>query len=413
MTTRWTRRQVLNRSARMALALGVGVPLLQACGGGDDDSGSSNVDLDALIGRPDRPVTLPVSEDHPAIADGLAPEAGPLRIFNFPDYVNPETVEAFKAKYGVDVEITSFDTDSESVTKLATGQVEVDLQLSAAYNSLHRLVGGGLLQPLNRSYLTNFGSLLPSFQDPFYDQGSQYTVPYTVFATGIGYRADRIDPGAMAAAGWDSLWDTTYKGLASVIDDVREGLALPMLRAGETDVNTGDEAVIAAAGDDLGELTRSMSIKVTIEGYKDVPEGNTTVAHCWSGDMISGAANYLPEGTGPEVLGFWYPEDDKGIVNNDCMVVVRGAQNPVLAHLFIDFLLDPANAEQNFVWNGYQPPIAGLGADELIAKGLVPENLRNCVLTDETIANGYRLLALQPDVEAVWENTWSTFTTGA
>ena len=48
----------------------------------------------------------------------------------------------------------------------------------------------------------------------------------------------------------------------------------------------------------------------------------------------------------------------------------------MLAHLFIDFLLDPANAEQNFAWIGYQPPMKGLDADYLIATGYVPENLR-------------------------------------
>ena len=414
MTTSWTRREMMRRSARMALALGVGGPILQACGGDSDaDSSSSGVDLDPLIGRPDQPVELPVAEGNAPIADGLAPEAGPLRIFNYADYVSPDTVDAFSKAYGVDVEITTFDTDAEAVTKLASGQVNVDLQLSMGYNSLHRVVAGGLAQPLNRSYITNFSNLLAPYQDPFYDSGSQYTVPYTVFSTGIGYRTDRIDPTDMNAAGWDALWDPTYKGEASVIDDVREGLAMPMLRSGLTDVNTGDADVITQAGDDLSELTDLVNIKVNIEGYKDVPEGATTIAHCWSGDMLTGAANYLPEGTGPEVLGFWYPDDNQGIVNNDCMFVVKGAEHPVLAHLFINWLLDPVNAEQNFAWNGYQQPLAGLGADELIDKGLVPENLRNCVLTDEVIESGYRLLALTPETETIWEDTWSAFSTGA
>ena len=35
--------------------------------------------------------------------------------------------------------------------------------------------------------------------------------------------------------------------------------------------------------------------------------------------MIAGAYSYLPEGTDPSVLGWWYPTDGVGIVNNDCM----------------------------------------------------------------------------------------------
>jgi spermidine/putrescine-binding protein len=31
-----------------------------------------------------------------------------------------------------------------------------------------------------------------SLQSPWYDQESRYTVPYTVYTTGIGWRADKL-----------------------------------------------------------------------------------------------------------------------------------------------------------------------------------------------------------------------------
>ena len=39
------------------------------------------------LAAPDRPATLPVFDDVPPIEDGLAPEPGPLRIFNWNDYI--------------------------------------------------------------------------------------------------------------------------------------------------------------------------------------------------------------------------------------------------------------------------------------------------------------------------------------
>ena len=66
------------------------------------------------------------------------------------------------------------------------------------------------------------------------------------------------------------------------------------------------------------------------------------------------------------------------MVNNDLMLVVKGAEKPVLAHLFINYMLDPENAKANFAWNGYQPPIAGLEPEALIAEELVPESLDGC-----------------------------------
>jgi hypothetical protein len=42
----------------------------------------------------------------------------------------------------------------------------------------------------------------------------------------------------------------------------------------------------------------------------------------------------------------------------------------------------------------------------------VPENLRNAVLTTEQINKGLRYLPLDPEVELIWEDTWSKFTAG-
>jgi spermidine/putrescine transport system substrate-binding protein len=212
--------------------------------------------------------------------------------------------------------------------------------------------------------------------------------------------------------GWDILWDPTYKGVTSILDDYREGIAMALLRNGITDVNTTDKAQIEQAGADLAELVDLMNIKVNIEAYKDIPEGATDLAHTWSGDMLAAAYSYLPEGTDPSVLGWWYPSDGVGVVNNDCMAVTAKAKNPVLAHLYINYLLDSANAEENFSWNGYLPPITGLDADYLIENEYAPENLRSAVLTDEIIGNGLRFEPLDTDTDRVWEETWSRFTAG-
>jgi spermidine/putrescine transport system substrate-binding protein len=381
----FTRRQVIGGSARLGLALAVGLPVLQACGNDNKSSGKKTT----------------------GIKDGLKPEAGPLRIFNYDSYVSPDIVTAFETKYGVKVEITTFTTDDEAVTKLASGAVDVDLHHSASTTTLFKLVDTGLVQPLNKTYLTNIGNVTSSLRDPYYDKGAVYTVPYTVFSTGIGFRADRVDAPSVS---WDTLWNPAYKGVTSLLDDVREGLTAAMLRKGATDVNTEDPAVIKQAGDDLGELTNLMNIKVEIEGYHTVPEGSTTVAHTWSGDMLN-AQYYLPDGTGPEVLAYWQPET--AVVSNDTMCVLSKAKSPVLAHLFINELLDKDNAQTNFGYVGYQPAVEGLGAQELIDAGLVPENLRSCVLSNDQINKGLRYLPLSADVEALWNDAWSKFRAGA
>lgn len=385
MDNRFTRRQVFGGSARLGLALACGMPLIPACG----SSGSSSKKKTA------------------SIKSDLKPEAGPLRILNYDSYVAPDIISAFEAKYGVKIEVTTFTTDDEAITKLASGAVDVDLHHSAGTSTLYKLIESGLIQPLNKSYLTNIGNVSSSLRDPYYDKGAVYTVPYTVFGTGIGFRADKVDPKSVS---WETLWDTKYKGVTSILDDVREGLAMAMMRKGLKDVNTTDPAVIKKAGADLGQLTNLMNIKVEIEGYHTIPEGATTVAHTWSGDMLT-AVGYLPQGTGDDVLGYWQP--DPAVINNDVMCVLSKAKNPVLAHLYVNYMLDKTNAQTNFKYVGYQPAIEGLDGQALSDAGLVPAHLASCVMSNDQIAKGYRYLQLTADVDALWNDAWSKFRAGA
>jgi spermidine/putrescine transport system substrate-binding protein len=390
MTT--SRRDFLARSVQLGALLGVGVPLLHAWGSG----GGSSV----------KPVTK-------AIADGLKPEAGPLRIFNYDAYVNPDVVKAFEDKYGVKTEITTFTTDTEALTKLATKAVKADVHHSMSNNSIDRLINGGIVQPLNKTYLTNLGNINSKFVDPWYDKGGTYSVPYTFFGTGIGYRADRLDPAQVEADGWDTLWKATkFKGQVSVLDDNREALSMAMLRKGLTDVNTVDQKVIDQALADLTELISLVNVKVNIDAYKNLPEGTASVAHTWSSDLINAANGYLPTGVGPEVLGFWHPPAGKYMVTNDSMGVVAGCEHPVLAHLYLNFLLDNDNAEQNFTFVGYLPALQKFTSDYVVGKGLVPANLANCIPTQDEIDKGLYMKPLGAAGDAVWDAAWSKFTAG-
>ena len=265
MDSRFTRRQVLGGSARLGLALAAGVPLLQACG--DSGGGSSG------------------GKQTKAIADGLEPETGTLRIFNYDSYVNPDLVTAFEEKYGVKVEITTFTTDDEAITKIASGAVDVDL---ASQRIDHHALQVGRIGPD------------PAAQQDLPDEHRQCRrtrcgirittrAACTRFRTPCSARASAFAPtgSTLARVSWETLWNPEYKGVTSMLDEYREGLSAPMMRKGLTDVNTGDPAVIKQAGDDLGELTNLMNIKVEIEGYHTIPEGATTVAHTWSGDMLN------------------------------------------------------------------------------------------------------------------------------
>ena len=113
--------------------------------------------------------------------------------------------------------------------------------------SLPRLAAGKLLQPLNPELLPNSTNVAPALADPYYDKGAVYTRPYIVYKTGITYRTDFVEPSVVEEKGWDILWDPAYKGYVGLLDDSRETISLALLYAGETDLNTGDQAKLDQA----------------------------------------------------------------------------------------------------------------------------------------------------------------------
>ena len=49
--------------------------------------------------------------------------------------------------------------------------------------------------------------------------------------------------------------------------------------------------------------------------------------------------------------------------------MLKGAQNPVLAHLFLNYLLDLQNALTNISYNGYMQPLNGVTPQRLVKEG--------------------------------------------
>jgi spermidine/putrescine transport system substrate-binding protein len=363
------------------------------------------------LAAPDNPVTWPIPDDNKPIADGLAPEKGAtLEIYNYADYLSPQAIKAFEDQYGIKIEVSTFNDGDEAITKLRSG-VDFDIY-NANYTEISRLVNGGLLRPLNHSYIPNIKNVWPGFTNPWYDQEWRYTVPYTIYTTGIGWRTDQVpaDIGALKNP-YDSFWDPTYKGKTAVLDDWHTAMAMVLLRQGITDVNTSSEADLKMVGEQLQALATATSPKVTITGYSELPAGQLGLAQMWSGDIIN-AQSYLPEGTGPEILRYWFPSDGKGMVDNDMLVTLRGGKNPVLAHLFINHMLDPEVAKENFSAIGYQPPQNSITPDSLVKEEFIPENLRTAIVKPEYFDAGYRLLELDPANDAAWHNVWQTFKAG-
>ena len=406
------RRKFLQGS--MALGVGaLGLGSLAACSGGSSNTpnfGASNTaSLPYQLARPDSPVKQPISPDNPAIANGLSPETGgTMQMLNYADYINPKIVKEFGQKYNVQVQLTPYNNYDEMLAKLRQPSTHFDIVFPGP-NVLSKMVYGQLLQPLNKSYLPNLKNAWDEYQSPWYDVDAQYTVPYTIYTTGVTYRRDRVK--SIPANGYDLLWDTQYAGKIYVLDDKNEAIGMSLLRNHiTTDINTGNKDYLDSATNSLISAINSVQLKVGIQDYVFIPSGQATIYQGWSGDILA-ALQYLPKGTPETVLGYWVPDTDF-VIGNDCVAIPKGAKKPVLGHLLMNELLSNEGALTNFKWNGYQPPISAITVDSLVKDGLIPKNLMSAVVRPGDFAHGLTFYEVTPDIDALWSDEWARFQAG-
>lgn len=420
----YDRREFLRRAAAAGVALPSMAAILAACGdssetgGGTGGGGTSSGELQ--LARPDAPLTLPVTDDNPAIADGLERESGPLRIYGYADYIWKKVRNKFSDEMGVEIEYTVFDTPEEMVAKVQTNGADFDLIVSVTIENLGKMAYGQLLQPLNHSYLPNWdANAWPEVKDPFFDQGSQYTVPYTVYSTGIGYRNDLVsdDVGGMDNP-YDLLWDPKWSGQTHLLNGARDTLAAAQLRLG-IDLNTADAAELDEVMTMLVDGVDAMKWKFDHVDYNEL--GNFAIHQTWSGQLTY-YQYYLPKDLPITAFTWVWPPTEAagmpGIITTDLFAIPKGAANPVLAHELINFLYEPENALTNYSYEGFQPPIVQYDPQEQIDTGIVPKNLANTLVTQEDFPLGddptkVQELELDPTLNQQYQQIYQQVTGGA
>jgi spermidine/putrescine transport system substrate-binding protein len=401
-----SRRAFLQRGATAGLLAAGGGTLLGAC-----DSfltGATAVPLP----RRDNPVRWPTTGNK-AIASGLPPETGAtLQIYNWVAYVNQACLNNFAKKYHCKVQLTTFNTMDEALAKLRSG-LSFDVFMGVTVDVLGQLIESQLIQPINHSYIPNITQTWTDFQNPFYDQGWQYTVPYTIYTTGIAWRKDLVpeNPYAMRNPWYQMIWQPKYKGKVAILDDYREGISLGLMRNGIYDLNTTSKSQIDESRQSLLDLSGLVNVRIDNNDYSEVPTGDTWIHHAWSGDMAA-AYEYLPKGVKVQDVGYWFPADGIGPVANDTNTVLRSAANPVLAHLFLNYLEDLPNALENISYNGYMQPLNQITPQLLVKEKILPPALMSTAVLPSYFRRGIGELQLPVDADALWQQAWLVVSNG-
>ena len=100
-----------------------------------------------------------------------------INFLNWTDYLAPEILTNFEATYGVKVVVDNFDANEDMIAKIRAGGSGYDLVTPSDY-AVQTMATEGLLQPLDKTLLTNAVHIEPTLLNKYFDEGNTYSIPY-------------------------------------------------------------------------------------------------------------------------------------------------------------------------------------------------------------------------------------------
>ena len=271
-----------------------------------------------------------------------------LHIYNWGEYTGENQIADFEALTGAKVVMDNFESNEQMYIKVANGD-SFDVVVPSDY-MIERLIQEDLLQKLDKEKLTNLKDLTPDVLGLPYDPENEYSVPYFWGTVGIVYDKTKVSEADLQKEGFNIFLDEKYKGDIYLYDSERDSFMMALKALGYS-MNTRDEAELQAAYDWLLQCVTTMEPEiVTDEIIDNMAQGRKALGLIYSGD----AAYVMSEN---EDMGFFMPESGTNIWS-DGMVIPKNAENPELAHAYINFICSYEGALDNSETVGYTSPNA-------------------------------------------------------
>lgn len=250
-----------------------------------------------------------------------------LNVWNWSNYVAPETVVQFERETGVEVRYAVYESNEEMLARVLTGNSGWDVVFPSNYfvPPMREL---GLLAELDRGRIPNTRHLDGMFARPVWDAELRHSVPFMWGSSGVLY-----DPAAgPKPERWADLWTERYKGRMTMLDDACEVFGAALLMRGRP-FNSGWEADLRMA---QGEAMRQ---KALVRAYQNaevrdqVVAGEVALAQAWS-PTAQQAMDAAPR------LKYVFPQEGFALYA-DCGAVLRESKRKALGQRFLDYMLRP------------------------------------------------------------------------
>lgn len=314
-----------------------------------------------------------------------------LNIYAYTGEVPDFIVRQFEKETGIKVNISTYENNEIMYAKLrATKNPGYDLVMPSSY-FVDRMQRQGMLETLDKTKLTNWQNLNPSFLHPAYDTNTQYSIPYIWGITGI-FLNDKYYPEASITK-WSDLWDKKYFNQLMLLDDMREVFSMALLSLGYP-ANDKNPEHIKAAFLKLKELMQNVKVFSTETVVSIIIDEDANAGMAWNGDAFKAAQEN-------KQVKFIFPAEGF-VIWVDNFAIPKNAEHKEAAYQFINFILRAEVARDVALHTNF--PTTNLAAQKLL-----PESIRNnptVYPSQKVLSHGQFQTDLGDDTLAIYEKYW-------
>lgn len=318
---------------------------------------------------------------------------GKVYVYNWGEYIDPETLDMFEKETGIQVIYDEFDTNETMYPKVEAGASNYDVVCPSDY-MIQKMIDNDLLQELNWDNIPNAKANIGAQyyeQSEAFDPGNRYAVPYCWGTVGILYNKTMVDE---PVTSWSILWDEKYADSILMQDSVRDLFMVGLKSLGYS-MNSTDEKELNEAKDLLIQQKPLVQAYV-IDQVRDKMIGNEAAL----GVIYSGEAIFTQR-ENPD-LEYVIPKEGTNVWI-DGWVIPKNAENVENAEKFIDFMCRGDISLLNFDYITYSTP--NTAAQALIED----DDIRNSKIAfpDLSQYDGLETFSyLGDDADALYNDLW-------
>jgi spermidine/putrescine transport system substrate-binding protein len=283
-----------------------------------------------------------------------AQAADELHLYNWNNYIAPETVQRFEASCKCKVVQTYYGDNEEMLAKLAAGAKGYDIIVPTG-NALDALIKQQALLPLDKNQLPNLKNVNPAYLNTDFDKGNKYSVPYAYTVTLMGYNDQKMKELGVPVDSWAAIFDpkilAKIKGKVTVLDSANELMAAALKYLGYS-ANDTDEQHWQQAKDVILKAKPYWAAFNGSSYIKELTVGNIWLVQGYSNDIFQADVDAQKAGRKFHIRHAMPKEG--AVLALDSVVIHKAAPRPDLALKFINFMLDGKNAAElsNLIGSG-------------------------------------------------------------